>query len=155
VSRDTDISVRTFLAQRGMKKGDLSKFIEKAVKCRVLDQTRAEARDKFADMPANEAEALIDEAVAVTRATSRSRWVTVAAGHRYQHPDQLTVGEHIAAGTFGRALAGRVFRLADLGLTRRRAYARVLLCQDSARNCHRYVLAADKRPSRSGCHDDP
>ena len=31
VSRDTDISLRSFLAQRGMKKGDLSKFIELAV----------------------------------------------------------------------------------------------------------------------------
>ncbi len=68
VSRDTDISVRTFLAQRGMKKGDLSKFIEEAVKWRVLDQTMAEARGKFADMPPEAAEALIDEAVAATRA---------------------------------------------------------------------------------------
>ena len=32
VSRDTDIAVRSFLARRGMKKGDLSKFIEDAVK---------------------------------------------------------------------------------------------------------------------------
>ena len=32
VSRDTDISVRSFLARRGMKKGDLSKFIEDAVR---------------------------------------------------------------------------------------------------------------------------
>ena len=32
VSRDTDIAVRSFLAQRGMKKGNLSKFIENAVK---------------------------------------------------------------------------------------------------------------------------
>ena len=30
VSKDTDIAVRSFLAQRGMKKGDLSKFIEEA-----------------------------------------------------------------------------------------------------------------------------
>ena len=44
VSKDTDIAVRSFLAQRGMKKGDLSKFIEDAVKWRVLDQTMAEAR---------------------------------------------------------------------------------------------------------------
>jgi hypothetical protein len=28
VSKETDIIVRSFLAQRGMKKGDLSKFIE-------------------------------------------------------------------------------------------------------------------------------
>jgi hypothetical protein len=33
-----------------MKKGDLSKFIEDAVKWRVFDQTLAEARDKFADV---------------------------------------------------------------------------------------------------------
>jgi Ribbon-helix-helix domain len=67
VSKDTDIAVRSFLAQRGMKKGDLSKFIEEAVKWRVLEQTMAEARSKFADLPPEEAEALIDEAVAETR----------------------------------------------------------------------------------------
>jgi hypothetical protein len=67
VSKGTDISVRSFLAQRGMKKGDLSKFIEEAVKWRVLDQTMAEARSKFADLPLEEAEALIEEAVAATR----------------------------------------------------------------------------------------
>jgi hypothetical protein len=31
VSKEIDISVRSFLAQRGMKKCDLSKFIENAV----------------------------------------------------------------------------------------------------------------------------
>jgi len=67
VSRETDITVRSFLAQRGMKKGDLSKFIEEAVKWRVLDQTMAEARNKFADLSPEQAEALIDEAVAATR----------------------------------------------------------------------------------------
>jgi hypothetical protein len=59
--------VRSFLAQRGMKKGDLSKFIEEAVKWRVLDQTMAEARGRFADMPPEALEALIDEAVTATR----------------------------------------------------------------------------------------
>jgi hypothetical protein len=67
VSRATDVAVRTFLAQRGMKKGDLSKFIEDAVKWRVLDQTMAEARAKFADMPPEALAALIDEAVTATR----------------------------------------------------------------------------------------
>jgi hypothetical protein len=69
VSKDTDISVRSFLAQRGMKKGDLSKFIEEAVKWRVLDQTMAEARGKFADLPPEELESLIGEAVAAARQT--------------------------------------------------------------------------------------
>ncbi len=67
VSIETDIAVRSFLAHRGMKKGDLSKFIEEAVKWRVLDQTMAEARSKFADMPPEALESLIDEAVAAVR----------------------------------------------------------------------------------------
>ncbi len=67
VSRETDIAVRSFLAQRGMKKGDLSRFIEDAVKWRVLDQTMAEARAGFADMPSEAVEALADEAVAAVR----------------------------------------------------------------------------------------
>jgi Ribbon-helix-helix domain len=69
VSKDTDIAVRSFLAQRGLKKGDLSKFIEEAVKWRVLDQTMAEARGKFADLPPAEVEAIVDEAVAAGRKT--------------------------------------------------------------------------------------
>ena len=67
VSRDTDITVRSFLAQRGMKKGDLSKFIEDAVRWRVLDQTMAEARAGFADLPPDELQAMIDEAAEANR----------------------------------------------------------------------------------------
>ena len=67
VSKKTDIAVRSFLAQRGMKKGDLSKFIEDAVKWRVLDQTMAEAREKFADLAPDALESLLDEAVTATR----------------------------------------------------------------------------------------
>jgi hypothetical protein len=67
VSKETDITVRSFLAQRGLKKGDLSKFIEEAVKWRVMDQTVAEARTKFADLPPEELDAVIEEAVAAAR----------------------------------------------------------------------------------------
>jgi hypothetical protein len=67
VSKDTDIAVRSLLARRGMKKGDLSKFIEEAVKWRVLDQTIVEVRSKFADMPTAELESLIDEAITAVR----------------------------------------------------------------------------------------
>lgn len=67
VSKDTDSAVRSLLAERGMKKGDLSKFIEEAVKWRVLDQTMAEARGKFADLPADELDLLLEEAVTSTR----------------------------------------------------------------------------------------
>ena len=72
MSRDTDIAVRSFLAQRGMKKGDLSKFIEDAVKWRVFDQTMAEARSGFADLPPDAVEALADEALADVRQAKRS-----------------------------------------------------------------------------------
>jgi hypothetical protein len=62
VSKETDTALRCFLAQRGMKKGDMSKFIEESVRWRVLDQSITEARSKFADVPANDLQALIDEA---------------------------------------------------------------------------------------------
>lgn len=71
VSKDTNIAVRSFLAQRGMKKGDLSRFIEDAVKWRVLDQTVAEARTGFADLPPDAVEALADEAVTAVRQARR------------------------------------------------------------------------------------
>lgn len=67
VSKETDIAVRSFLAQRGLKKGDLSKFVEEAVKWRVFDQTVAAVRARFADMPQDELQAQIDEACAAVR----------------------------------------------------------------------------------------
>ncbi|ENO84783.1 ribbon-helix-helix domain-containing protein [Thauera linaloolentis] len=72
VSKDTDIAVRTLLAQRGMKKGDLSKFIEDAVKWRVLDQTITDARAQFAGISADELEALLADAVIAARTSTRS-----------------------------------------------------------------------------------
>ena len=69
VSKETDIAVRSFLAQRGLKKGDLSKFVEDAVRWRVLDQTITEVRGKFADLPPEELEALIAEAISSARKT--------------------------------------------------------------------------------------
>jgi hypothetical protein len=68
VSKDTDISVRTFLARRGMKKGDLTKFIEEAVRWRVFDQTVNEVQARNASVPAEQIESEIDEALAAVRA---------------------------------------------------------------------------------------
>jgi hypothetical protein len=68
VSRDTDIAVRTFLARRGMKKGDLTKFVEEAVRWRVLDQTVTEIKARNASASAEEIEADIAEALAAVRA---------------------------------------------------------------------------------------
>ena len=72
VSRDTDISLRTYLAQQGMKKGDLSKFIERAVQKEILAQTVADVKQRNADLPNVELMALIDEAVSAVRAEMRS-----------------------------------------------------------------------------------
>jgi hypothetical protein len=68
VSKDTDVSLRTFLAQRGGKKGDLSKFIEDAVRWRVLEQTVAETKARNANVSLREIESAIDKAVAAVRA---------------------------------------------------------------------------------------
>ena len=69
VSKDTDVAVRSLLARRGLKKGDLSKFIEDAVKWRVLEQTMGEARGAFSDLAPEALGDLLDEAVAASRKT--------------------------------------------------------------------------------------
>jgi len=67
VSHQTDVTVRSFLAQRGLKNGDLSRFIEEAVRWRVLDQTVAETRRRFADLAPEDIDSLVDEALAAVR----------------------------------------------------------------------------------------
>ena len=71
VSKDTDVAVRTFLAQRGMKKGDRSKFVEEAVRWRIFDQTVQKVKQGFAQIDAVEGQAMIDQAVAEVRRERR------------------------------------------------------------------------------------
>ena len=68
VSRDTDVSLRSFLAQRGMKKGDLSKFIERAVQKEVFAQTVAGVQARHAGVPEEQIEAAVDDALRQVRA---------------------------------------------------------------------------------------
>ena len=72
VSKGTDISLRSYLAQHGMKKGDLSKFVEEAVRWRVLDKTAAEVRERNASVTEGEIEAAIDEALVAVRADMKA-----------------------------------------------------------------------------------
>jgi hypothetical protein len=72
IARDTDISLRTHLAQQGMKKGDLSKFIERAVQKEILAQTAADVKQRSADLSGEELEALIQEAVSSVRIEMRA-----------------------------------------------------------------------------------
>jgi hypothetical protein len=68
VSKETDIAVRSYLAEHGGRKGDLSKFIERAVQKEVLRATVRDIQQRNADLPADEVEALVDEACAEVRA---------------------------------------------------------------------------------------
>lgn len=67
ISKQTDDAVRSHLARHGAGDGGLSQFVEEAVRWRVFEQTLAEARTGFANFPAGDVEALVDEAVAATR----------------------------------------------------------------------------------------
>lgn len=73
VSKDTDLTLRTFLGAQGAKKGDLSKFIEEAVRRRVLQRTIQDIRARNADADPDEIQRLVDEAVSEVRAERRSR----------------------------------------------------------------------------------
>lgn len=69
VSPETDLSLRGYLGAQGMKKGDLSKFVEDAVRWRMLDRTVQGIKDRNQDVSAEMLEAMIDEAVREVRAT--------------------------------------------------------------------------------------
>ena len=73
VSKDTDLTLRTFLGSQGMKKGDLSKFIEEAVRRRVLQCTVQDIRARNADTDPDEIQRIVDEAVSEVRAERRAK----------------------------------------------------------------------------------
>ncbi len=68
VSKETDLTLRTFLGSQGMKKGDLSKFIEEAVRWHVFHRTVQDIKTRNADTDPNELQSLIDHAVREVRA---------------------------------------------------------------------------------------
>jgi hypothetical protein len=64
VSRVTDDALRQFLAAQGRaRKGELSRFVEEAVKARILEIEMAEAKAENADLPLGVIEDAIDEAL--------------------------------------------------------------------------------------------
>ncbi len=64
----TDRVVRTFLARNGGKKGDLSRFVDEAVRRRVLDLTVEQVKDRNAGYDQQAILDLIDDEVAAGRA---------------------------------------------------------------------------------------
>ena len=68
VSPDTDQSVRMFIAaQGGGRKGDLSRFIEEAVRSYLFEKAVEQAKTASSGMGETELSDLIDEAVQWSR----------------------------------------------------------------------------------------
>ncbi len=68
ISEETNRAVRTFLARNGGKKGDLSRFVDEAVRRRVFDLTVSQVKNRNAGHDRRELLDLIDEEVSAARA---------------------------------------------------------------------------------------
>jgi len=68
VSKETDLTLRTYLGALGMKKGDLSKFIEEAVRWRIFNRTVQEIKARNANADPDELQAIIDSSLREVRA---------------------------------------------------------------------------------------
>ena len=68
VSTETDVDLRTYLAQHGMRKGDLSKFVEEAVRRDILLRTMNDVASQNANMSPDVVEADIAAALRDSRA---------------------------------------------------------------------------------------
>ena len=64
VSADTDQALRLFLAsQDGGRKGDLSRFVEEAVRAHILELTAEQAKAANAEVNEDDLSAMVDEAL--------------------------------------------------------------------------------------------
>ena len=73
VSDETDRAARTLLARTGGNEEDLSRLVDEAVRCHVLDVTVREIKNRNAGQDQQEVLDLIDEEVAATRAAAVTR----------------------------------------------------------------------------------
>jgi hypothetical protein len=73
VSKETDLTLRTYLGALGMKKGDLSKFIEEAVRWRIFNRTVQEIKARHAGADSDELQAIIDSTLREVRAQRRTK----------------------------------------------------------------------------------
>ncbi|MCX7113217.1 MAG: hypothetical protein NTX45_24520 [Proteobacteria bacterium] len=63
VSPDTDLALRDFLETPNLDTEEASKFIEEAVRWRMLDNDVQVIKDRNQDMPAEELQTIIDKSV--------------------------------------------------------------------------------------------
>ena len=66
VSTATDRALRIFLAQRGLKKGDLSVFIEEAVNAHIQALKRSEIQDQGTASPEDPPPAVMEPVIVVS-----------------------------------------------------------------------------------------
>jgi len=68
IQEKTDRAVRTFLARTGGRKGDLSRFVDEAVRKRVFDLTVSAIKNRNAEYDQQQILDLIDQEVDAVRA---------------------------------------------------------------------------------------
>jgi len=64
VPEETDRALRSFLARRGTKKGDISRFVEEAVQSRLFELTVESVKERNRPKNQNEILEAINEALA-------------------------------------------------------------------------------------------
>lgn len=69
IPEKTNRMVRTHLAMHGAKKGDLSKFVDRAVRQALFRETVESVKERNADTPPELIKAAIEEAIAWSRET--------------------------------------------------------------------------------------
>jgi hypothetical protein len=67
VSEDTDLMLRSYLGSHGMKKGDLSKFIEDAVRWRIFNRAIQDIKANNAGADPDQLQSIVDQALAEVR----------------------------------------------------------------------------------------
>ena len=68
VPDETDRSLRSYLARTGGRKGDLSRFVDRAVRQAIFWETLESVWERNKHLSAEDVQALADEAVAQARA---------------------------------------------------------------------------------------
>ena len=73
ISKETDDDLRSYLAQHDIPDEELPRFVEDAVRWRVLEKTVEETKARNAGSPRDEIEDAIDDAVRTVRAERFSK----------------------------------------------------------------------------------
>ena len=64
VPEETDRALRSYLARRGARKGDISRFVEEAVEARLFDLSVEDAKSRNRQFAQEDILRVIDDAVA-------------------------------------------------------------------------------------------